>query len=129
MSTTTPFNVTRLAVRNMVKGQSNNLDLRGLFIYTVGTEDKTGAIGQTASAAASGAVAAMTKTVAADLCIRGIRVVTIRPETYISQDSSSSQQIRLVQPDEYAHLVHTIIINQYISNTVIDLPARAQATC
>lgn len=128
MSTHNAFNVTRLAAGKIGLNHVDGLDLRGLFIFTVGIEDKTGLIGQTANAAASGAVAAMTKPIAADLCSRGIRVVTIRPETYFPENSANNQQIRLVEPDEYAHLVQTIIMNQHINDTVIDLPARIKPT-
>lgn len=129
------FNVTRLTVELINKNEPDDNGLRGVIINTGGMEGFQGTMGQTATAAASGAIHSMTRPLAADFSNQGIRVVAIAPGfiktplvDYIPNDTVdeiSNECIlapkRFGDPDEFAHLVQTIITNPYINGTTIQL--------
>lgn len=129
------FNVIRLAAGLIGKNEPDANGLRGIFVNTAGVEGYRGTLGQTAFSAASGAIIAMTKPLSRDFSERGIRVVTIAPgiiktplndyfppETTeaISQECITAPN-RFGEPDEYAHLVQSIVSNPYINATTIEL--------
>lgn len=125
----------RLAVELIGKNEPDIDGLRGVVINTAGMEAFQGTFGQTSIAAASGAIHSMTRPLAADLSEKGIRVVTIAPGLiktplidYIptsTLDEIHSECImgpkRLGDPDEFAHLVQSIIQNPYVNATTIEL--------
>lgn len=129
------FNVTRLTVELINKNEPDEDGLRGVIINTGGVEGYRGTMGQTAIAAASGAIHSMTRPLAADFSEQGIRVVSIAPGfiktpllDYIPNDTTeaiASECImspkRFGDPDEYAHLVQSIVANPYINATTIQL--------
>lgn len=136
------FNVIRLSAELIGKNEPDNDGLRGVIINTSGVEATKGALGQTATAAASGAINSMTRPLAVDFSERGIRVVTIAPGLMktplldqISSDivESLSQECvtapkRFGEPDEFAHLVQSIISNPYINGTTIELSGGLRLT-
>lgn len=108
----------------MNKNRPNDQGLRGLIIFTASMEGRHATLGETASAANSGAIIAMTNPCAKDVGPRGIRVVTIVTENDAPQNTQNTDKLRLIRPDEYAQVVQTIIANEHINSTIIELPAR-----
>lgn len=134
------FNVTRLAVGLIGQNEPDDNGLRGVIINTSGAEAFQGTLGQSAIAAASGAIHSMTRPLAVDFGERGIRVVTIAPGfiktplmDYLppeTEENIASECIispkRFGDPDEFAHVAQMIISNPYINATTIELSAGLQ---
>lgn len=110
--------------------------MRGVIINTSGTEAFHGMSGQVAIAAASGAINSLTRPLASEFAAFGIRVVTIAPglirtpvcDHFPAEVEETLSEIviapyRFGHPEEYAHLVQTIITNPYVNATTIDLSA------
>lgn len=125
----------RLTVGLINKNEPDANGLRGVIINTGGIEGFHGTMGQTAIAAASGAIHSMTRPMAADFSDQGIRVVSIAPGfvktpllDYIPNDTIYEiangcimAPKRLGDPNEFAQMVQTIIENPYINATTIQL--------
>ena len=107
---------------------------RGAIINTASVAAMDGQVGQAAYSASKGGIVGMTLPIARDLAQYGIRVVTIAPGIFLTpmmeglpknvQDSLGSQvpfPNRLGRPDEYALLVHSIVINPMLNGEVIRL--------
>lgn len=107
---------------------------RGVIINTASVAAFEGQIGQAAYSASKGGVVGMTLPIARDLASYGIRVVTIAPGIFLTpmmaampanvQESLGKQvpfPSRLGRPDEYAHLVHSIVTNPMINGETIRL--------
>ena len=90
--------------------------------------------GQVAYAASKGGIVGMTLPIARDLALEGIRCVTIAPGLFntpllaslpekVRQNLAATVPCpqRLGEPEEYAHLVQTIIENQMINGETIRL--------
>lgn len=123
----------RLTAKLFNKNEPDDDGLRGVIINTSGIEAFNGTMGQTSIAAASGAIHSMTRPLAADFSDRGIRVVSIAPGfiktpliDYIPADTSEEianecilSPKRFGDPDEFAHMVQSIVTNPYINATTI----------
>lgn len=107
---------------------------RGVIINTASVAAFDGQVGQAAYAASKGGVVAMTLPIARELARFGIRVMTIAPGLFLTpllatlpqqaQDSLGAQvpfPPRLGNPDEYAHLVQSIITNPMLNGETIRL--------
>jgi NAD(P)-dependent dehydrogenase (short-subunit alcohol dehydrogenase family) len=107
---------------------------RGAIVNTASVAAFEGQIGQAAYSASKGGVVGMTLPIARDLASLGIRVVTIAPGIFYTpmmagmpqnvQDSLGKQvpfPSRLGKPEEYAQLVHSIVINPMINGETIRL--------
>ena len=107
---------------------------RGVIINTASVAAYDGQIGQAAYAASKSGVVGMTLPVAREFARYGIRVMTIAPGIFLTpmlatlpqeaQDSLGKQvpfPNRAGQPDEYAHLVESIISNPMLNGEVIRL--------
>jgi NAD(P)-dependent dehydrogenase (short-subunit alcohol dehydrogenase family) len=105
---------------------------RGVIVNTASVAAFEGQIGQAAYSASKGGVVGMTLPIARDLSQLGIRVVTIAPGIFYTpmmaglpqnvQDSLGKQvpfPSRLGKPEEYAHLVHSIVTNPMINGETI----------
>lgn len=105
---------------------------RGVIINTASVAAFDGQIGQAAYSASKGGVVGMTLPIARDLAQLGIRVVTIAPGIFFTpmmaampqnvQDALGKQvpfPSRLGKPEEYAHLVHSIVTNPMINGETI----------
>jgi len=130
------FNVIRLAAQLISKNDPGPSSERGVIINTASVAAFEGQVGQAAYSASKGAIVGMTLPIARDLASCGIRVMTIAPglfETpllgelpskvrdYLGKQAPFPQ--RLGDPDEYAHLVQTIIENQMLNGETIRLDA------
>lgn len=127
--------MTRLAVGLIGKNEPDENGLRGVVINTSGTEAFNGTLGQASIAAASGAIHSMTRPIAVDLGAQGIRVVSIAPGLiktplldFIPAETAEEMYTECViapqrfgDPDEFAHIVQSIIANPYINATTIEL--------
>lgn len=127
------FNVTRLALEligQKVEGRCAN----GIIINTASIAAFEGQIGQVAAAACSGAIVGMTLPLARDLAPQGIRCVTIAtglfdtpslnilPETVRNNLACTVvYPKRFGLPEEFAHLVVSIVENEMLNGEVIRL--------
>lgn len=107
---------------------------RGVIVNTASVAAFDGQIGQAAYSASKGGVVGMALPIARELARYGIRVMTIAPGIFWTpllaslpqeaQDSLGRQvpfPSRLGQPDEYAHLVESIVANPMLNAEVIRL--------
>jgi len=132
------FNVTRLAVAEMVKLGALIDDAssgeRGVVVNTASVAAFDGQVGQEAYAASKGGVVSLTLPLARDLAQFGVRVVTIAPGLFLTplmaelpqavQDSLAASipfPKRLGKPEEFAHLAATIVENMALNGEVIRL--------
>lgn len=107
---------------------------RGAIVNTASVAAQDGQTGQAAYAASKAGVVGLTLPVARDLMGEGIRVNTILPGIFAtpllmtlpeSRLKSLSESVpfpkRLGQPDEYAHLVETMVTNGYFNGECVRL--------
>lgn len=127
------FNTIRLAAELMSKNEENEDGERGVIINTAGTYAYESVSGQTAMAAANGAIVSMTMPLARELGAEGIRVNTIAPGLFDTPFLSRYTGLeinfllendilfpkRLGHPDDFAYLVQTIVTNPYINAATI----------
>jgi NAD(P)-dependent dehydrogenase (short-subunit alcohol dehydrogenase family) len=109
---------------------------RGAIVNTASVAAVDGQVGQVAYAASKGGVVGMTLPIARDLMTEGIRVNTILPGIFDTPLLAGlpekardvlSQSVpfpkRLGRPEEYAHLVLTMIENGYFNGEHVRLDA------
>ena len=114
---------------------------RGVIINTASVAAFDGQIGQPAYAASKAGVVGMTLPLAREFARYGIRVMTIAPGIFLTpllatlpqdvQDSLGAQvpfPSRLGQPDEFAQLVESIILNPMLNGEVIRLDGAIRMT-
>ncbi|XP_068619568.1 3-hydroxyacyl-CoA dehydrogenase type-2-like [Battus philenor] len=128
------FNTIRLAAGLLGKNKPNDDGQRGVIVNTASTIAYEGDIGQAAYAASTAAIIGMTLPIARDLASQGIRVVTIAPGTFDTPLLSylplkmiefikrmTPFPSRLGKPEEFAHLVTSIVENPMLNGEVIRL--------
>lgn len=132
------FNVIRLSAAAMALNKpydvGDEIGERGVIINTGSIAYEDGRAGQAAYAASKGAIAAMTLPIARDLAPLGIRCVTIAPGIFMTpMMAGMSEDVvrtlsadvpfpkRLGRPEEFAHMVQTIIENPMLNGEVIRL--------
>ncbi|XP_034835858.1 3-hydroxyacyl-CoA dehydrogenase type-2-like [Maniola hyperantus] len=128
------FNTIRLAAGLIGKNKPTEDGHRGVIINTASTIAYEGDIGQAGYAASSAAIIGMTLPIARDLSSQGIRVMTIAPGvfdtplvTYLPEKMlefikrMTPFPSRLGKPEEFAHLVTSIIENPMLNGAVIRL--------
>lgn len=106
----------------------------GVIVNTASVAAFDGQIGQAAYSASKAAIAGMTLPIAREFARYGIRVATIAPGLFLTpllatlpqeaQDSLGKQvpfPARLGDPDEYAHLVESIVTNAMLNGETIRL--------
>jgi NAD(P)-dependent dehydrogenase (short-subunit alcohol dehydrogenase family) len=107
---------------------------RGVIINTASVAAFDGQVGQAAYSASKGGIVAMTLPVARDLAQFGIRVVTIAPGLFLTPllqglpeaaRESLGRQVpfpsRLGQPEEFALMVESIVVNPMLNGETIRL--------
>jgi NAD(P)-dependent dehydrogenase (short-subunit alcohol dehydrogenase family) len=128
------FNMIRLAAEAMSRNEPEATGERGVLISTASVAAYDGQIGQAAYAASKGGIVGMTLPIARDLARNGIRNMTIAPgifgtpmlfsmpqEVQAALAASVPFPSRLGTPDDYARLVHHIIVNDMLNGEVIRL--------
>ncbi len=129
------FNVMRIAATAMAKTEPADADgQHGVIINTSSVAGLEGQIGQVAYAASKGGIIGMTLPAARDLSAIGVRVNTICPgiidtPIYGFHGDAEEFKARLAAPvvfpkrmgraDEFAHLVRSLIENDYVNAEVI----------
>jgi len=126
------FNVVRLAVGLMGENERDSDNQRGVVINTASVAAFEGQVGQCAYSASKGAIVGMTLPLARDLAKDGIRVNTIAPGLFDTPLLASlpdkvraflSKTVpnpsRLGNPDEFASLVQSIVLNNMINGETI----------
>jgi NAD(P)-dependent dehydrogenase (short-subunit alcohol dehydrogenase family) len=129
------FNVMRIAATAMAKTEPADADgQHGVIINTSSVAGLEGQIGQVAYAASKGGIIGMTLPAARDLSAIGVRVNTICPgiidtPIYGFHGDAEEFKARLAAPvvfpkrmgraDEFAHLVRSVIENDYVNAEVI----------
>ncbi|XP_054922771.1 3-hydroxyacyl-CoA dehydrogenase type-2 isoform X1 [Dermacentor andersoni] len=134
VNTVGTFNVVRLAVGLIGKNEPGPDGLRGVIVNTASVAAYEGQIGQVAYSASKGGIVGMTLPLARDLASQGIRCCAIAPglfqtplleslpekvRTFLAETIPFPK--RLGDPDEYAHLVQTIVENPLLNGEVIRL--------
>lgn len=128
------FNMIRVVAQAMCLNEPEPTGERGVLISTASVAAFDGQIGQAAYAASKGGVVGMTLPIARDLARNGIRNMTIAPGIFGTpmlfampqevQDALAAGvpfPSRLGKPDDYAKLVHQIIVNDMLNGEVIRL--------
>jgi NAD(P)-dependent dehydrogenase (short-subunit alcohol dehydrogenase family) len=128
------FNVSRLAVAQMVNNKPNDDGEKGVIINTASVAAFDGQIGQPAYAASKAGVVGMTLPLARECSEYGIRVMTIAPGLFstpmlnvlpeAARDALGKMipfPSRLGRPEEYASLAVHIIENPMLNGEVIRL--------
>ena len=134
------FNVIRLAAAAMARNEPNADGERGVIVNTASGAAWQGQMGQAAYSASKAGVIGLTLPMARDLAEHGIRVVSIAPGLFdtgmvAGMPENVSRAIiermilfpsRMGQPEEFAHLVGSIVENPYFNATTISLDAGAR---
>ncbi|XP_054707685.1 3-hydroxyacyl-CoA dehydrogenase type-2-like [Uloborus diversus] len=128
------FNINRLVVGVMAKNLPDEDGQKGVIINTASVAAYDGQRGQVAYSASKGGIVGMTLPLARDLECEGIRCCTIAPGLFDTPllrglpekvRSELAKDVpfpkRLGNPDEYAHLVQSIIENPMLNGCVIRL--------
>ncbi|QDQ87532.1 3-hydroxyacyl-CoA dehydrogenase [Alcaligenaceae bacterium SJ-26] len=128
------FNMIRLAAAAMALNTPETTGERGVLINTASVAAYDGQIGQAAYAASKAGIVGLTLPVARDLARDGIRCMTIAPGIFATpmmagmpqevQDSLAASipfPPRLGRPEDYARLVHQIIVNDMLNGETIRL--------
>jgi len=128
------FNVSRLAVAQMVKQEPNANGERGVIINVASVAAYEGQQGQCAYAASKGGVVAMTLPMARELGQYGIRVNTIAPgifSTPMMRAASEKVRKRLLadsvfpkrmgNPNEFAQMATSLIENTFMNGATVRL--------
>ncbi len=128
------FNMMRLAAAEMSVAEPDANGARGAIVSTASVAAFEGQIGQAAYAASKGGIAALTLPAARELARFGIRVLTIAPGLFktplLAELPEEAQQSlgaaipypsRLGTPEEFAHMVKSMIENDYLNGETIRL--------
>jgi NAD(P)-dependent dehydrogenase (short-subunit alcohol dehydrogenase family) len=128
------FNVTRLAAARLAANDPDENGQRGVIVNTASIAGYEGQAGQVAYAASKAAILGMSLPLARDLAPIGVRVNAIAPGTMgtpLMQSAPEEMKAKLVEnivfpkrmgePDEFATLVESIVVNPYLNGENIRL--------
>jgi NAD(P)-dependent dehydrogenase (short-subunit alcohol dehydrogenase family) len=134
LNTVGTFNVTRLGAARMAANEPDEYGQRGVVVNTASIAGYEGQTGQVAYGASKAAVLGMSLPLARDLAPVGIRVCAIAPGTMgtpLMQSAPEALKEKLVdsiifpkrmgEPDEFALLVESIVVNPYLNGENIRL--------
>lgn len=126
--------VRRAASAMQNKDVQEDMGERGVIVMTSSSAAFEGQVGQVAYSASKGGIASITTPLARDLSTSNIRVVTIAPgliETPIYEQLGAEVKERLEEltvfpkrfglPDEFAHMVQSVVENTYMNGEIIRL--------
>ena len=133
------FDVIRNTARVMSQNEPGETGERGVIVNVASIAAFEGQVGQAAYSASKGGVVGMTLPIARDLADVGIRVNTIAPGIMDTpllagapqelRDSLAKLHVfpqRLGTPEDFAHLVTSIVENPMLNGEVIRLDAAAR---
>jgi NAD(P)-dependent dehydrogenase (short-subunit alcohol dehydrogenase family) len=134
LNTVGTFNVIRLCAARMAANEPDEFGQRGVVVNTASIAGYEGQTGQVAYGAAKAAILGMSLPLARDLAPVGIRVCAIAPGTMgtpLMQSAPEELKTKLVEnivfpkrmgePDEFALLVESIVLNPYLNGENIRL--------
>jgi NAD(P)-dependent dehydrogenase (short-subunit alcohol dehydrogenase family) len=134
LNTIGTFNVTRLSAARMAANEADEFGQRGVVVNTASIAGYEGQTGQVAYGASKAAILGMSLPLARDLAPVGIRVCAIAPGTMgtpLMRSAPEELQTKLVEniifpkrmgePDEFALLVESIVLNPYLNGENIRL--------
>jgi len=126
------FNAIRLVAEQMAKNDPNEEGERGVIVCTSSIAAWEAQIGQTAYGASKGAIHGMILPIAREFASIGIRINAIAPGTMLTpQLQALPQEVldglakmvpfpsRLGRPEEFAHLINSIVENVMVNGTII----------
>ena len=135
------FNITRLAVEQMVKNVANEEGEKGVIINTASVAAFEGQIGQAAYSSSKAGIVGMTLPVARECADYGIRVMAIAPglfDTPLMAGLPEGVRVELAQtvpfprrlgrPTEYAALIRHIMENPMLNGECIRLDGAIRMT-
>ncbi|MFM8894722.1 MAG: SDR family NAD(P)-dependent oxidoreductase [Actinomycetales bacterium] len=130
------YDTVRRCAAAMSANEPNADGERGAIVMTASVAAFDGQTGQTSYSASKGGIVGMTLPLARDLAPAGIRVNTIAPglihtpiydfappEFLEALARNPVFPMRLGRPDEFAHLVQSVVENTYLNGEVIRLDA------
>ena len=128
------FNCISKFAARLMQTESDGTEERGVIINTASVAAFEGQVGQASYSASKGGIVGMTLTIAREFADRGIRCLTIAPGLFMTPlfetlprsalDSLTQQTLfpkRLGMPEEYAHMVKSIIENPMLNGETIRL--------
>jgi NAD(P)-dependent dehydrogenase (short-subunit alcohol dehydrogenase family) len=128
------FNCLSKFAARLIQAESVGAEERGVIVNTASVAAFEGQVGQASYSASKGGLVSMTLTIAREFADRGIRCLTIAPGLFVTPllnglpqpalDSLTQQTLfpkRLGKPEEYAHLVKSIIENPMLNGETIRL--------
>jgi NAD(P)-dependent dehydrogenase (short-subunit alcohol dehydrogenase family) len=135
------FNITRLAVEQMVKNVPNGEGEKGIIVNTASVAAFEGQIGQAAYSSSKAGIVGMTLPIARECADYGIRVMAIAPglfDTPLMAGLPEGVRLELAQtvpfprrlgrPVEYAALIRHIIENPMLNGECIRLDGAIRMT-
>ena len=135
------FNITRLAVQQMVQNTANEEGEKGVIINTASVAAFEGQIGQAAYSSSKAGIVGMTLPVARECAEYGIRVMAIAPglfDTPLLAGLPETVRVQLAQtvpfprrlgrPTEYAALIRHILENPMLNGECIRLDGAIRMT-
>lgn len=133
------FDVIRNTARVMSENEPNEEGERGVIVNVASIAAFEGQVGQAAYSASKGGIVGMTLPIARDLAGLGVRVNSVAPgimDTPLLADAPQELKDslaglavfpkRLGTPDDFAHLVTSIVENPMLNGEVIRLDAGAR---
>ncbi len=134
LNTVGTFNVIRLCAARIATNEPDEIGQRGVVVNTASIAGYEGQTGQVAYGASKAAILGMSLPLARDLAPVGIRVCAIAPGTMgtpLMQRAPEEMKAKLVEsiifpkrmgePDEFARLVESIVLNPYLNGENIRL--------
>lgn len=128
------FNCISKFAARLLQTEPLGVEERGVIVNTASVAAFEGQVGQASYSASKGGLVSMTLTIAREFADRGVRCLTIAPGLFLTPllnglpqaalDSLAQQMLfpkRLGQPEEYAHLVKSIIENPMLNGETIRL--------
>jgi len=126
------FNTIRILAESMALNQPSDKGERGVIVNTASVAAYDGQRGQAAYSASKGGIVGMTLPIARDLAVNGIRVNTVAPGLFLTPllmglpekvQNALAKTVpfpqRLGDPDEYAQLVESIILNPMMNGETV----------
>lgn len=130
------YDTVRRCASAMSDNEPNEDGERGVIVMTASVAAFDGQTGQTSYSASKGGIVGMTLPLARDLAPAGIRVNTVAPglirtpiydfappEFLEALARNPVFPMRLGRPDEFAHMVQSIVENTYMNGEVVRLDA------
>lgn len=102
-----------------------NSGIKNIIINTAGIDQQSSGeqqLGAVINGVTTNAIIGMTKHLAKDLTMHGIRVVSVLPSGFKStENNQTSEGYRFAHPDEFGFIVQSLVFNGYVNCDSIEL--------